>query len=57
MTTAMEPTWRCSNCGFSLKAAEPPRICPMCRAQCEFNDVSCYLPECGGPKGADPRLK
>ncbi len=52
-----ESTWRCSNCGFTLKAPAPPAICPMCRAQCEFNDVSCYIPGCGGPGGSDPRLK
>lgn len=57
MSTPPEPTWRCSTCGFSLKAAAPPEICPMCRNKCEFVDVSCYIPGCGGPEGADPRLK
>ncbi len=49
--------WRCSNCNFTLQAAKPPDICPMCRGQCEFKDVTSYLPECGGPGQVDPRLK
>jgi rubrerythrin len=52
-----QPSWRCTECGFTLQADQPPQICPMCRAQCEFHDISCYLPECGGPGGIDPRLK
>jgi rubrerythrin len=44
-----QPYWKCSNCAFTLQAPLPPDICPMCRGQCEFKDVSCYLPECGEP--------
>jgi rubrerythrin len=57
MMTEGQVHWQCSNCGFTLQAAQPPEICPMCRGQCEFKDVTCYLPECGGPGGIDPRLK
>lgn len=50
-------TWKCSKCGYTLQAAAPPQDCPACKQQCEFHDVSCYLPGCGGPGGMDPRLK
>ncbi len=48
--------WRCGNCSFTLQAPCPPDICPSCRRQCKFKDVSCYLPECGGPGNVDQRL-
>ncbi len=51
-----QPHWKCSNCGFTLQEARAPETCPMCQQQCEFKDVSCYLPECGGPDKMDPRL-
>jgi rubrerythrin len=54
---ATEPYWKCSNCHFTIQAARPPDLCPMCRGQCEFKDVSCYQPECGGPGHIDPQLK
>lgn len=53
----VQPYWKCSNCSFVLQAATPPDLCPECRGQCEFKDVTCYLPECGGPGNPDPRLK
>ena len=52
-----QTSWRCTKCGFTLQAEKPPEMCPTCQAQCEFHDVTCYLPECGGPGGIDPRLK
>jgi rubredoxin len=55
--SATEPYWKCSNCNFTIQVAQPPDLCPMCRAKCEFKDVSCYLPECGGPGHIDPQLK
>jgi rubredoxin len=53
----MSVTWKCSKCGYTLQAAEPPKACPACKESCKFHDISCYLPECGGPGGMDPRLK
>jgi rubrerythrin len=53
----VETSWRCINCSFTIQAPRPPDICPMCHGHCEFKDVSCYLPECGGPGHVDPRLK
>jgi rubredoxin len=28
---------------------QPPETCPSCKKKCEFVDVSCYTPDCGGP--------
>jgi rubrerythrin len=48
--------WKCSKCGFLITAAKPPMGCPECGANCEFINVTCYIPECGGPGNIDPRL-
>ena len=48
--------WKCSNCGYTLQATSPPEPCPNCHEKCEFLDVTCYIPECGGPGSIDPRL-
>ena len=48
--------WKCSNCGFLITAAMPPNICPECKEKCDFLNVTCYTPECGGPGKIDPRL-
>ena len=48
--------WKCSACGFLITSANPPDACPECNAKCEFVNVTCYLPECGGPGNVDPRL-
>ncbi|MGQ9688171.1 MAG: rubredoxin-like domain-containing protein [Desulfobaccales bacterium] len=48
--------WKCSKCGYTLKAAAPPQVCPQCHEECDFKNVSCYIPECGGPSNIDPRL-
>ncbi len=52
----MKVHWKCTKCGYTLEAASPPRTCPECKETCEFKDVSCYIPECGGPGNVDPRL-
>jgi rubrerythrin len=49
--------WKCKTCNFTLHAGVPPDTCPVCRNQCKFKDITCYLPECGGPAFIDPRLK
>lgn len=56
--STMEPKahWRCTECGYTVTAAKPPAACPECKKACEFKDVSCYLPDCGGPGNIDPRL-
>jgi len=48
--------WKCGDCGFLLTAASPPETCPNCSKKCEFKNVTCYTPECGGPGNIDPRL-
>jgi rubrerythrin len=48
--------WKCGECGFLHTAVMPPEICPSCNKKCEFRNVTCYTPECGGPGHFDPRL-
>lgn len=54
--TCNQPYWKCEKCGYTLNAKTPPDICPECKERCEFRDVSCYTPDCGGPGHIDPRL-
>jgi len=48
--------WKCSNCGYTLEAAQPPEACPSCKEKCNFIDATCYTPECGGPGNIDPQV-
>lgn len=48
--------WRCSNCGYTVTAPGPPETCSECKKKCEFKNITCYTPECGGPGHIDPRL-
>jgi len=48
--------WRCGKCGFLFTAAGPPDVCTECGEVNNFKDVTCYIPECGGPGNIDPRL-
>lgn len=59
MTTPTPPQgiWKCSKCGYTLTAPLPPETCPECKEKCEFLDVACYTPDCGGAGNIDPRLK
>lgn len=41
--------WKCNKCGYTIKADAPPDLCPSCKEKCEYVDVTCYIPECGGP--------
>jgi hypothetical protein len=34
-----------------------PEECPECKEKCEFFNITCYTPECGGPGHIDSRLK
>lgn len=49
-------TWKCSNCGYTLKAQKPPEICSSCGRKCEFLNITCYTPDCEF-SGTDNRLK
>lgn len=42
------PVWKCNNCGNTIDVAAPPPACPSCKMKCDFIDVSCYTPDCGG---------
>ena len=48
--------WKCGKCGFLITAVTPPDVCPECKERCDFLNVTCYTPECGGPGHIDPRL-
>ncbi len=48
--------WKCGSCGFLLTAASSPNTCPSCHKDCEFKNVTCYTPDCGGPGNIDPQL-
>lgn len=43
------PVWKCDHCGNTVDSATPPEVCPACKEKCEFVNVTCYIPECGGP--------
>ncbi|MBN1367765.1 MAG: hypothetical protein JW967_07550 [Dehalococcoidales bacterium] len=42
--------WICSECDYVMEAEVPPENCPHCNKKCIFSDVTCYIPECGGPE-------
>ena len=48
--------WKCGECGFLVTAGRPPDECPECKRKCDFRNVTCYTPDCGGPGNIDPRL-
>ena len=48
--------WKCSNCGYTFGADTVPEQCPSCKQACTFSDVTCYIPDCGGPDNIDLRL-
>jgi len=48
--------WKCHKCGYTITAAVPPAVCPECGEKCDFLNITCYTPECGGPGHIDPRL-
>ncbi|HYA86243.1 MAG TPA: hypothetical protein VEI57_04135 [Nitrospirota bacterium] len=40
--------WKCNKCGNTVTMDIPPDLCPSCKKKCEYLDVTCYIPECGG---------
>ena len=48
--------WMCSECNSVFEAETPPEVCPDCHSKCTFTNVTCYIPECGGPDYLDSRL-
>jgi len=45
--------WKCNKCGNTIPAETPPDLCPSCREKCEYVDVTCYIPGCGGPESGN----
>lgn len=48
--------WKCGKCEFLVTAAILPNVCPSCKEKCNFYNVTCYTPECGGPDNVDSQL-
>jgi rubredoxin len=48
--------WICDECDYVLQSDMPPKKCPHCQKECVFKDVTCYIPDCGGPSNLDIRL-
>ena len=48
--------WMCSECNSVFEAETPAEVCPSCHVKCTFTNVTCYIPECGGPDHLDRRL-
>lgn len=56
-TEASDTThWRCGKCSFTFTAPTLPKECPECKEKCDFKNITCYTPECGGAGNIDPRL-
>ncbi|HXY61609.1 MAG TPA: hypothetical protein VEJ22_01635 [Nitrospirota bacterium] len=45
--------WKCNKCGNAVTIDVPPDLCPSCKERCEYVDVTCYIPECGGPESGN----
>ena len=48
--------WKCGKGGFTFTAPALPDSCPECGERCDFKNITCYTPECGGPGNIDTRL-
>ena len=48
--------WKCGKCGFLFTASVPPDIYPECGEKGNSKNVTCYIPECGGPGHVDQRI-
>jgi len=48
--------WKCGKCKYTFTAPSLPDKCPVCDEKCDFLNITCYTPECGGPGNIDPRL-
>ena len=50
------PHWQCGMCKRTVQAVLPPAKCPSCGEVCDFKNITCYTPDCGGPGCIDPQL-
>lgn len=48
--------WKCGQCNYTFTAPSLPEQCPVCGEKCDFLNITCYTPECGGSWNIDPRL-
>jgi rubredoxin len=48
--------WICSECDYVFEAEKLAETCPSCHQKCTYSDVTCYIPECGGPGNLDVKL-
>ena len=48
--------WMCDRCSYTFESVESPELCPQCHEKCVYSDVTCYVPECGGPDHIDVKL-
>lgn len=48
--------WKCGKCKYTFTAPSLPEQCPVCDEKCDFLNITCYTPECGGSGNIDPRL-
>lgn len=48
--------WKCGKCKVMFTAKSPPEQCPECGEKCDFLNITCYTPDCGGPGNIDSRL-
>ena len=55
-TPNSDPHWKCGECGRTVQTPTPPEKCPACGEVCDFKNVTCYTPECGGPGNIDLKL-
>ena len=51
-----DPYWKCGECGRTVRASKPPEKCPGCGEVCDFKNITCYTPDCGGTGNIDPQL-
>jgi len=56
LTANEDPYWKCGECGRTVQTLKPPEKCPGCGEACDFKNITCYTPECGGPGNIDPKL-
>ena len=56
LNVSEDPYWKCGGCGRTIQALKPPEKCTGCGEVCDFKNVTCYTPECGGSGNIDPRL-
>lgn len=37
-----KPSWKCTTCNFVFRGEKPPRVCPLCHHESEFEIVRDY---------------